>query len=650
MISAGTLTNQGLDFISARCMDTWDSDASEISKEMNTGMSCCHGLMVTANGEIMGNQVDQTMFKASGAHFSNRSGDRVFIVDKSGAEYEILKQFDFDHDRMTQSVVLKGSDGSLVAYVKGSGEGLQTLCETSSLPANFNVSMRESASQGIYQIALAIRNLPNGTDTSNLNRDEVEKNLSFIGVINFKNILRRETSAVIQELEDGGVNCFMVTGDHLLTGISIAREAGLIKPDTKLLVCSEITESLELIWTDENGVAANPPSIEDLESANVNTELAMIGKAWEALKSADDSKASRFAKFIRVYGRCNPFHKVSVVTTFVAMDYVTLMCGDGGNDCGALKAAHVGIALSDAEASLVAPFASLDKSITSVVDVLKEGRCALASALASYKYIIMYGQIEAFINVNNAFFLINLSEYCWVFMDGFWMIFMGFSLPLAQAADRLVKSRPTASLLGPTTMSSTCGILILNILFSLLALHLLHAQEWFQCRKWTSSDTKHMNLSIIGDNYESSTLFLVTGFQYISSAMCFNFGHEFRQGFFRNRVFVGLVLFFTTIHFVVTLVPSKLSCIFRVNCDNEDVVYSIVNGDFVPIQNPFNSTVMPMKFRIILIIVMVTNTAAIVGWDYFVVNGTRKMLGRKQRAKESTFFVVNTSGENDAIC
>jgi magnesium-transporting ATPase (P-type) len=59
------------------------------------------------------------------------------------------------------------------------------------------------------------------------------------------------------------------------------------------------------------------------------------------------------------------------------------------HDSGALKAAHLGIALSDAEASVVAPFTSLDKTITSVTEVLREGRCALASAFASYKYMIM---------------------------------------------------------------------------------------------------------------------------------------------------------------------------------------------------------------------------------------------------------------------
>jgi cation-transporting ATPase 13A3/4/5 len=69
------------------------------------------------------------------------------------------------------------------------------------------------------------------------------------------------------------------------------------------------------------------------------------------------------------------------------------MCGDGGNDCGALRAAHAGMSLSDAEASVISPFTSKSKTCTSVVDLLKEGKAAMHTNLSSYKFLIMYGQL-----------------------------------------------------------------------------------------------------------------------------------------------------------------------------------------------------------------------------------------------------------------
>jgi magnesium-transporting ATPase (P-type) len=303
--------------------------------------------------------------------------------------------------------------------------------------------------------------------------------------------------------------------------------------------------------------------------------------------------------------------------------------GDGGNDCGALKAAHVGVALSDAEASIVSPFTSLDRSITACVTVLKEGRCALASALAVYKFIIMYGLITVINQMMTAYFKATFAEWNWVFIDAVWVICMAYTLPLARSAKTLAKTRPTASILGLQTVSSAGGIIIIHFTFTVIALAMLFNQEWFQCRKWVPTDM--LNALVLGDNYESQIIWLVTGYQYISSAIAFNFGYEFRQGWFRNYVFILFVLGFSIIHFYIIFVPGKLSCFFRVNCVNENVVAGVTGGGvLLPIQNSFNTTMIPFDFQWKTFVIIICNTIAVVGYEYFVVNGIRKRSAAKK--------------------
>jgi cation-transporting ATPase 13A3/4/5 len=546
---------------------------------------------------------------------------------------------------MTQSVIVKTSDGRLIAFAKGSGESIKIVCHAGSLPNNFNAVLRSSAKAGIYQISMASKVIPAGSDVNKIARNDVESDLTFAGVINFKNAIREETPNVILQLEAGEVKPIMITGDSMLTGICIAKESGMIKPNQSVILGSEFDTAGAVVWLDESEAEVPLPSINNLRTSGI--ELAVTGKVWASLLANDPKNAAGLAEHIRVYGRCTPFDKVSVVSTFVDLGYITLMCGDGGNDCGALKTAHVGIALSDAEASIVSPFTSLDKSITSVVEVLKEGRCALASALASYKYIIIYGQIEALAQIINAHFKITLSAWCWIFMDGIWTISMAFSLPLAKAERTLAQTRPTSSLLGPHTMCSTLGILGLNFGFTAIALATLFNQDWFQCRKWDGSDVS--DVLTIGDNYESEVVFLVNGCQYFFTAMAFNFGYEWRQAWYRNYVFAALSLAFIAIQFYITLVPGRLSCFWRVNCDNDNISVSLIKGELIPIKNPFNTTVMPLEFRWILIFIMIANGILVMAWDFFAVNKTRQNLAKRRREKKPQPVLTSSSDSEPSV-
>jgi cation-transporting ATPase 13A2 len=76
------------------------------------------------------------------------------------------------------------------------------------------------------------------------------------------------------------------------------------------------------------------------------------------------------------------------------MGYTVAMCGDGANDCGALRAADVGLSLADTEASVAAPFSSKETNIGSLITLIREGRSALVTSLGCFKYMAIYAIIQ----------------------------------------------------------------------------------------------------------------------------------------------------------------------------------------------------------------------------------------------------------------
>jgi magnesium-transporting ATPase (P-type) len=622
----GTLTKQGLSFVSARSAESW-SYGQWMCDSVAIAMATCHCLTTSADKTIIGNPVDRAMFAASHGTLSDVNGVTATIQTKKGT-YQVLRRFDFDHNTMTQSVVVRLPSGELKAIVKGSGENVSKLCQKDSLPENFDTKLGGQARIGVYQIAVAWKDIDQSTKVSMLNRKEVESDLLFQGVLNFSNDLREDSPGMIKELNEAGVQPIMLTGDNLFTGIYIARESGIIPKDSQVTI-GQLDDTDNLVWTSEDGAPEHAPVVTKA------TQVAMSGEAWQQLLRRNRAYAFALAPCLHVVGRCSPHDKVSVVDTFVSLGFVTMMCGDGGNDCGALKAAHVGLALSDSDASIVAPFTALDKEIKSVLTLLKEGRGALASTLATYKYVVLYGQVTSYNQLIMYYFQASFSEWMWTLIDGFWTVSFALTLPLALPSKVLCKNRPTSSIFGWQTVSSIVGIMGIHFIFITVAFVILFNEDWYQCRKW-GNNISTANILQTSDNYEITVIFLITGFQCLCSAMTMNFGYEFRRWWGRNWIFATLVTAFTFIHFWITLVPGSLSCVWRINCDNEDVVRSVTSPDLNPIFNPFNTTVMPESFRWKLIFIMIGNGISVAFYDYVIVNGIRRRSAAKkeQRIKE----------------
>lgn len=239
-----------------------------------------------------------------------------------------------------------------------------------------------------------------------------------------------------------------------------------------------------------------------------------------------------------------------------------------------------------------------------------------------------------------------LPEWCWVFMDGIWAIGLGFTLPLSKPAQELAPSRPTSSLLGLQTMCSTLGVLFIHYVYYIIALLVLFSRDWFDCRQWKGDDIS--NVLWIGDNYETETMFLVIGYQFISSAMTYNFGYEWRASWLSNQHFVLFVAAVSFIHFYVMLYPGYLSCLFRVNCDNDHVLRSVAQWELVAIQNDWNTTIMPNGYRFSLLLIVIANTLSVMAWDYFVVNGTRQRHVRKKQMEHTALVGSKSLKEENA--
>ncbi len=78
---------------------------------------------------------------------------------------------------------------------------------------------------------------------------------------------------------------------------------------------------------------------------------------------------------ISIFARVSPFQKAEIVTDIEEAGAVVGMCGDGGNDVSALRQATFGFALSTSDAGIAAPFSTARKDLTSLVELLIEGRC-----------------------------------------------------------------------------------------------------------------------------------------------------------------------------------------------------------------------------------------------------------------------------------
>ncbi|KAI9270803.1 hypothetical protein BDA99DRAFT_460449 [Phascolomyces articulosus] len=656
----GTLTREGLEFYGAVARpeqlngsfaNNRTDDPLKMEKTLAMGIATCHAV-TKVHDQFIGNPVDIESFNAMKWELMPPADSQYLDTlcppqadpNEKPTPVHVLRRFEFVHARASQSVaVLDPTTNHVHVYLKGSFERVKHLSVQETIPTHYDQTAANYAREGCYVLSLAHRDMGElGQDITleqikTMSRDDLEKDCHFTGFVLFRNMLKHDTTDAIAELKGGDTRTVMITGDTALTGIFIARQCGMMEPQQRVLLGDSVSGGL--VWHDvDSGELVDVDQVleqDPRESHEKQVELAVTGRAFETLIA--QNKMRKYLLNTRVFARMTPNDKIQCVRLHMEKG-VTAMCGDGGNDCGALRAAHVGLALSEAEASIVSPFSTSNRSIMQCVELLKQGRSALATSFSNYKFLIFYGECMACWELLMFYFTVIAPQPIWITIDGFIVTFMTFAITQARPAKRLGPSRPTAKPVGPYTLISAIGVIFINFWFIVGSVIWLFQQDWFICNEFDSSSIDSARWWLLGDNYEAEVISLVIIFQFFHNAALVNFGSVFRQSWWRNYVLVVFwCCFFVSTSYLTLADPNPYSCIFRINCGTKEVLHDI--GYPMPTWNiqeynsPLGHNVMPKNFRWRLWGFILGNLVTTAVWERVVVQGFLRSWAMKRNKR-----------------
>ncbi|VTJ54629.1 Hypothetical predicted protein [Marmota monax] len=240
---------------------------------------------------------------------------------------------------------LGSTDLCYIAAVKGAPETLHSMF--SQCPPDYHHIHTEISREGARVLALGYKELGHLThqQAREVKREALECSLKFVGFIVVSCPLKADSKAVIREIQNASHRVVMITGDNPLTACHVAQELHFIEKAHTLILQPPSDKGQMCEWRSIDGSIVLPLSPGSPKTLALEHALCLTGDGLAHLQATDPQQLLHIIPHVQVFARVAPKQKEFVITSLKELGYVTLMCGDGTNDVGALKHADVGVAL-----------------------------------------------------------------------------------------------------------------------------------------------------------------------------------------------------------------------------------------------------------------------------------------------------------------
>lgn len=324
---------------------------------------------------------------------SHKAKAATTSVQSAYRRVRIISRYHFSSALQRMSVIAEVTAANgrsrCAALVKGSPEAIKSLLAENSAPAWYDATYASLAERGMRVLALSYKWMDDKLSVTELPRADVESELQFCGFIAFECRTRADSGIVCLALRQSSHRVAMVTGDAPLTALHVARSTSISEPQAQaLLLTLNDSRPLGVEWVSphtppkqepvafsvndvgrlvergftlvvteaaivegalkaaEDAAASVPASVQDQSERNPEaTPETDVVKAAE--EHAEEAVWSSCATHAAVFARMSPQGKARICRSLQRIEGTAcvLMCGDGGNDVGALKQADVGLAL-----------------------------------------------------------------------------------------------------------------------------------------------------------------------------------------------------------------------------------------------------------------------------------------------------------------